>query len=78
MYASGTNRVLYQYYGSIMVRDESHVQRVSANPFRVILSICGSSQGKSVLETALCSATTTSQNTPVHKVNTDRDQFAFI
>jgi len=77
MCASDTTRVLWQYYGSIMVRDGSHVQRVSGNRFRVILSICGSSQGKSVLETALCCATT-SQNTPVNKVNIDRDQFAFI
>jgi len=77
MCASDTTRVLCQYYGSIMVREGLHVQKVSGNPFRVILSICGSSQGKSVLETALCSATT-SQDTPVHKVNKDRDQFASI
>jgi hypothetical protein len=76
MCTADTARVLCQYYGSIMFRDGSHLQRVSGNRLRVILAICGSSQVKSVFGTALWSDTT-SQNTPLNKVNIDRDKFTF-
>jgi hypothetical protein len=77
MCITDTAHVLCQYYGSIMIRDGSHAQRVSGNRLRVILSICGNSHEKSVLETALCSDTT-SHNTQVNKVNIDREKFAFM